>query len=151
MKVVKVIGRLSIPVAMGLVLAATGVSSAAASAVSPAPRASAANGPVLELTAADNGKTVTVDRDDIVTVFLTSSTTPGPGTVFAWSAPTSSDSNVLAEAASIATPNGDAHAIFRATGSGSATLSAVRGCKIVWPGHPCTLPLLLWSVTVNVQ
>ncbi|MFJ3308272.1 hypothetical protein ACIPSA_35365 [Streptomyces sp. NPDC086549] len=151
MKVVKVIGRLSIPVAMGLVLATTGVSVTAASAVSPAPRASAANGPVLELTAADNGKTVTVDRDDIVTVFLTSSTTPGPGTPFAWSAPTSSDSNVLAEAASIATPNGDALGIFRATGSGSATLTAVRECKIISPGPMCTAPTLLWSVTVNVQ
>ncbi|MEU6070084.1 MULTISPECIES: hypothetical protein [Streptomyces] len=151
MKVMKVIGRLSVPVAMGLVLAATGVSVTAASAVTPAPRASATSAQILTLTAADNGKTVTVDRGDIVTVFLTSTNAPGPGTPFVWSAPTSSDSNVLAEVTSIAIPNGDALGIFRATGSGSATLSATRECKTVPPGPMCTAPTLLWRVTVNVQ
>lgn len=151
MKVVKVIGRRSVPVAMGLVLAATGVSVTAASAVPAAPRAAASKVQILRFTAADNGKTVTVDPGDIVSVFLTSTTTPGSSTPFVWSAPTSSDSNVLAEATSIAVPNGDAFGIFRATGSGSATLSATRECKTVPPGPMCTAPTLLWRVTVNVQ
>ena len=122
-----------------------GIAAAAALAVSLAPQTAAAD--TVILTAHDNGRTVTVHPADIIVESLQGD---GGNPALAWSAPTSSDGQVLRQLYSSAMPNGGAQAFFTANALGSSWVDARKACKPA-PGRICPLLVQDWHVNVKVE
>ncbi|WP_329352765.1 hypothetical protein OG226_47885 [Streptomyces sp. NBC_01261] len=100
------------------------------------------------LTGADDGRTVPASSGGDVEIRLTHSRERG--FTYAWTAPESGDSAVLAHAADATYPSGDATAVFHAVSRGVATVSAQRRC-VPDPGSLCPLLVETWKVTIEVK
>ncbi|MFD9659809.1 hypothetical protein [Streptomyces mirabilis] len=137
----------AIPLALGVALAATTVStSAAASTVSHLHHTLIAR--TVTLTNGDNGRTVTVARGDVVSVRLTG--IRDQGNTWVWSAPQATARDVLQRTGGGTSPGGDATTVFRAVGSGKSDVIADRHC-VAGRGHVCSHAVVPWKAAVVVR
>ncbi|MFI9273308.1 hypothetical protein ACIGXM_21690 [Kitasatospora sp. NPDC052896] len=128
--------------ALGVLLAATALCGAA-----PAP--ALPSGRTVTLSGADEGRTVSVARDDVVRVEL-AGVRDGDGNTWVWSAPRATDPGVLERTGGGTSPGGDAFGSFRAVGAGTSDLTSGRSCRPA-PGRRCPHLVLAWRATVVVR
>ncbi|MBF9071940.1 hypothetical protein [Streptacidiphilus fuscans] len=100
------------------------------------------------LTNRDSGRTVDVAPGDVIEVRLTGAL--GENDTWAWSTPRSSSATVLAQSVGTTSPDGDAEALFQATGPGTGRITAIRRC-VPGPGAICPFLAVLWVVDVDVR
>lgn len=104
----------------------------------------------INLSTTDNGKSVNAHRGDTINVSLAGDGTYGAPPTLSWSAPVSSNNNILSQLTSSTSSNGGASGYFRAGSSGSATITARKACN-PQPGKMCPMIIEQWQVTINVQ
>lgn len=142
--------RTSVPACVAVVVLAAAVALAACGA-SPARHAGAPSPPAMRLSAADMGKTVTVQRGATVVVSL-----PTVQGFEPWSTPAVDAPSVLAPVgrgspAPGQSPGGTTTATFRAAGDGTTRITS--HAKVACPegrGVACPMVVRAWSVTVRV-
>lgn len=100
------------------------------------------------LTNGDSGRTVDVAPGDVIEVRLTGAR--GANDTWAWSTPRSSSPTVLPQSVGTTSPDGDAEALFQATGQGTGRITAIRRC-VPGPGAICPFLAVLWVVDVDVR
>ncbi|MGK4579447.1 hypothetical protein [Kitasatospora sp. HPMI-4] len=137
---------LAVPLSLGLALTATAASAAttASAAARPSHRLSRA----VVLTNADDGRTVTVARHDVVTVRLTH--IRDQGETWVWSVPKAGAPKVLRPHGGGTSPDGDASAEFQAISRGTSDITAYRRC-VPDPGHVCPRVVIPWKATIVVN
>ncbi|MGE7434897.1 hypothetical protein [Kitasatospora sp. NPDC001175] len=138
---------LAAPLALGLALTATTVSVAATASAAAHP-SHARFARAVMLTNADDGRTVTVARNDVIKVRLTH--LRDQGQTWVWSAPKAGDPKVLRPHDAGTSPNGDASAGFQAISRGTSGITAFRHC-VPDPGHVCPRVVIPWRVTLTVK
>ncbi|MER5728398.1 hypothetical protein ABT084_08630 [Streptomyces sp. NPDC002138] len=102
----------------------------------------------MQLTNADNGRTVTGRLGDSVRVRLTPVVEDGLKWVFV--KPASSDSSLAAQTGGTETPDGGASGSFDLVAAGKVVVQAGRRCVATTPGRVCPEVVLPWKVTLNV-
>ncbi|KXN71777.1 hypothetical protein CONCODRAFT_5487 [Conidiobolus coronatus NRRL 28638] len=102
----------------------------------------------IELTNADNMKTINANLGEKININLTASNSVG-GSQYQWSAPVSSN-NILGKKSSATLQNGDASGTFTANEAGTAELSSGKSCKPM-PNQICSHAILSWKVTIDVK
>ncbi|OIJ67640.1 hypothetical protein [Streptomyces mangrovisoli] len=119
------------------------------SAPAPSPSATASGGCVqeLQLTAADNGRTVCLARGGQVRLTL-DGTAARP-----WDRITASGSALTPANPGVAAPRGDAVAAYRAVAAGSSALTSSRPLcpEATSPGQVSCKGIVEWAVTVDVR
>ena len=94
------------------------------------------------LTAADNGRTVTAHVGDVVKVVL-------PPVQWSWTTPVASDPKILMFLP-LPVPFNSGQSFFRASTTGTATLSSTKSCHITGQAGVCPMIVQLWTATVHV-
>ncbi len=122
--------------AVGLALAAAAFSASSAAAST------------VKLSNAENGRTVSLRRTDVVPVHLRA--IRGAHEKWVWDVPRSSSPEVLSRTSGGTSPGGDAEATFRAVDNGSSDITAHRRC-IADPGYACPHVIIPWKVTAAVH
>ncbi|WP_269856698.1 hypothetical protein [Streptomyces sp. RPT161] len=102
----------------------------------------------LTLTNADNGRSVTVRRGEVITVRLTGRRANAE--TWKWSVPSATGDRTLQRTAEGTSPSGNASAVFRPQSDGTATISANERC-VSAPGRICPHTVLHWTATVHVK
>jgi len=101
----------------------------------------AAPPPVLHITAADGGQTLSEPVGGTVSVDLS--------TGELWSEPASDSPVLVRTSGEVNSSTGDATATFSAASPGAAKISSTHRC-LPQPGKACAMYIALWSVTINV-
>jgi hypothetical protein len=101
----------------------------------------AAPPPVLHITAADGGQTLSEPVGGTVSVDLS--------TGELWAEPASDSPVLVRTSGDVNSSTGDATATFSAASPGAAKISSTHRC-LPQPGKACAMYIALWSVTINV-
>ncbi|MGA5133634.1 hypothetical protein ACPCTO_27915 [Streptomyces olivoreticuli] len=136
-----------VPLALGMALTTTTVSASTAASTAPHPHHTLI-ARTATLTNGDNGRTVTVAHDDVISVKLTG--IRDQGNTWVWSAPEATARDVLQRTGGGTSPGGDATAVFRVVGSGKSDVTAYRHC-VAGHGHVCSHAVVQWKTAIIVK
>jgi hypothetical protein len=108
----------------------------------------AAAASAVQLTNADDGRTVSTTLGGTATVRLVPVTENGVRWTFA--KPVTSDPQIAAPTTGTQTPDGGATASFDLVGPGDVVVTATRSCVVTAPGGVCPSTTATWRVTLTV-